>query len=175
MRKAITVISIGLAASVLLAQSGKVRPLDVKPGLWQVTTTSKISGMPPIPPEVLARMTPEQRAKFGAMMNQRASGKPNTITRTDCVTKEQLNKDPFSGQGKQCTQTVLTSTGSEMAVREVCVRNGGKTDMTIRLKALNSENVKGDLQGTNSGGDRSMNMNFHFTGKWVRSACASGH
>ena len=27
----------------------KIQPLNVKPGLWETTTTSKISGAPPIP------------------------------------------------------------------------------------------------------------------------------
>jgi hypothetical protein len=39
--------------------------LDVKLGLWETTNTFQTSGMPQvnIPPDALARMTPEQRAK----------------------------------------------------------------------------------------------------------------
>jgi len=75
-----------LWAPVLLA-SGDVQPLNIKTGLWQLTMTTTVSGRPPIPPEALARMTPEQRAKFEAAMKARASHGPRTRTYKNCVTK----------------------------------------------------------------------------------------
>jgi hypothetical protein len=40
----------------------KLEPLNVKIGLWENTTTISSSGAVGIPPERLAKMSPEQRA-----------------------------------------------------------------------------------------------------------------
>ncbi|MBZ5700654.1 MAG: DUF3617 domain-containing protein [Acidobacteriia bacterium] len=157
---------------VLVAMAGdKVQPLNIKTGLWQVTITSAVSGRPPVPADVLARMSPEQRARYEAAMKKMVSAAPKTTTHNNCVTKEQLNKDPFSDEKKSCTRTVLKSTGSRMEIREVCEGNGVKSDITIQIEALNSENVKGVGHVTAAGGDKSMNINTNFTGKWIGAVC----
>ena len=170
MRKNILLGVIFLWAPVLLA-AGDVRPLNIKTGLWEVTMTSEVSGRPPIPPDVLARMTPEQRAKFEAAMKARASQGSQPKTHTNCITKEKLNKDPFSEERKSCTRTVLASTGSRMDIREVCEDQNGKREMTIRIEAPDSEHVTGSGQVTAAGGNNSMNVSMHFTGKWIGAVC----
>ena len=77
MRKVLSAALVGLLASVVLRAAGKVQPLNVKTGLWQVSTTTTMSGLPEIPPDMQARldqMTPEQRAKMEAMMKSRFGG-----------------------------------------------------------------------------------------------------
>src|SRR6266571_744062 len=170
MRKNILLGVIFLWAPLLLA-SGDVQPLNIKTGLWEVTMTSTVSGRPPIRPEALARMTPEQRAKFEAAMNRMANGTPKEKTYKKCVTKEQLNKDPFSEKGKSCARTVLASTGSKMDVREVCVDQNGKRDVTIRIEAADSEHVTGSGQVNTAGGNNSMKISMHFTAKWIGAVC----
>jgi len=159
-----------LCVPVVLA-TGQVQPLNIKAGLWEVTVISTVSGRPPIPPEVLARMTPEQKAKFEAAMKGMASDTPKTRAYKNCVTKEQLNQDPFSDEGRNCTRTVLKATGSMMEIREVCEREGAKSDMTIQLEAPNSENVKGSGHVTEAGGSNSMNVSTTFTAKWLGAVC----
>ncbi len=170
MRNTIVFSVICMCALAVLANE-KVQPLNVKTGLWQVTMTSAVSGLPPIPPEMLARMTPEQRAKFEAVMKARGSGTPKTRTYTSCVTKEQLDSDPFSDNTKNCTRTVLRSTGSAMEIREVCQEADIKSDLTIQIQALDSENVKGSGHVTDAGGNRAMNIATDFTAKWLGAAC----
>ena len=157
---------------VLVAMAGdKVQPLNIKTGLWQITMTTAVSGLPPMPADVLARMSPEQRAKFEAAMKKRASGPPKTRTYNSCVTKEKLNKDPFSDEKRSCTGTVLKSTGSMIEIREVCEVDGVKSDITMQIEALNSENTKGSGHVTAAGGARSMNVSTNFTGKWIGAVC----
>lgn len=154
-----------------LFAGGDVQPLNIKTGLWEVTMTSEVSGRPPIPPEALARMTPEQRAKFETAMKARSSQGPQTKTYKNCVTKEKLNKDPFSEERKSCTRTVLASTGSRMDVREVCVDQNGEREMTIRIEAADSEHVTGSGQVNASGGNNSMKVSMRFAGKWIGAIC----
>ena len=160
-----------LMAPILLA-GGNIQPLKIKPGLWQETITSTTSGQPPIPPGTLEKLTPEQRAKFEAAMKARASKGPQTRTFKHCVTQEDLNKDPFAEDKKSCTRSVLTSTGSKMDVHEVCTGNGGvKTDLTVHIEALDSENVKAAIHVNAAGGGRTMNGDSNITAKWLGPAC----
>ena len=56
-----------------------------------MTVTHSMSGMPAIPnipPDVLAKMPPEQRARVEAAMK----GGPSTDVRKECITKEKLEK-----------------------------------------------------------------------------------
>ena len=71
-----------------------------------------------------------------------------------------------------CTRTVLKSTGSSMDIREVCVNEGVKSDMTMQIEALNSENVKGSGHVVAGSGERTMNISTNLTGKWLGPSCA---
>ena len=60
------VLSSAMVLLVLVA-GGNVNPLNLKPGLWQTTMTTIISGAPPMSPDAkakLAQLPPEQRARL---------------------------------------------------------------------------------------------------------------
>ncbi len=177
MRRIVLIVLICLVTSVVFAQAHKVQPLNVKTGLWQVTATSSISGLPPIPPDMQARldqMTPEQRA---AIMS-RFGGAPHTTTYKDCVTQKDLNTNAFSGPDQKCKWDVLTSTGSDMEVRggscEAGRNQGMNTDVDVKLHAIDSEDVKGWVHGTATGNGRTVNISNTFTGKWLSATCPAG-
>jgi hypothetical protein len=163
-------------ASLVFAGSGNVQPLNVKTGLWQTTMTITLSGAPPMTPEMqahLAQMSPEQRARIEAMMKQKFGGTPETHTYQSCITKEDLNKYPFTDPKQNCTYNVLTSTGSKMDVSGTCTQSDGtKANFNMRLDAVDSENVKGTGQLVLSGNGRTTNGNYSGTGKWLSSSCA---
>ena len=148
-----------------------IHPLDVKLGLWEITHVSKMSGLPPIPPEMLAKMTPEQRAKFEqAMGTGPNAGKPTV--REHCVTKEDLNKqNAFGNDTKSCTRTVVTSTSSKMELRLECAEKDSQSKGTFRVEAVNPELVKGSVQMVTNSGDKTMNVDSTFTARWIGSDC----
>ena len=158
-----------LWASILLA-AGKYQPLNVKTGRWETKFVTTVSGAPPIPQEMLDKMTPEQRARFEAAMSKMASGTPVTRTSKSCLTKERLGKDPFNDR-KECKETVLTSTGSKMEIHEVCTDEQSTFDSKVRIEASDSENVKGWVQSTVTGSGKTMNVNGTFTSKWIGAVC----
>lgn len=153
------------------AWAADVVPLAVKTGQWESTSTSETSGTPPIPPEVLAQMPPEQRAKMEERM--KAMGAPRTTTTRNCVTKEQIDKAFDMGQQKSCTRTVVSSSASKQEVRIDCTTGQMKSTGTFRVEAVNSETVKGSMQMTMNSGGRPMNMNSTFTAKWLGPTCDS--
>jgi hypothetical protein len=89
--------------------------------------SGRTSGAPPIPPEALARLAPEQRAKFAAAMAaaMAKAGAPHTFK--SCVTEKSLQRGFDTGEGnagRTCTQTIVSSSTSAMDGREECT--GGR-------------------------------------------------
>ena len=147
-------------------------PLNVKTGQWETTVTGQMTGMPPIPAEALNKMTPEQRARIEAAMGARGA-KP--MRSKNCITKESLDKALNMGSDesmKACTRTLTTSTSGKQEIHMECDRNGVKTTGTVVVEALDSENIRGSMKmTTTSDANRTMNMNYTFTSKYVGAAC----
>lgn len=145
MRKIILLAAILLPATILLAQ-GDVQPLDVKPGLWQVTMTTTFNGM----------------------------GTPHTSTHKSCVKKEDLNKYPFTDPEHNCTYRVMSSTGKTMEAHGTCQPGGdaGKVDFDLRLDALDSENVKGTGDMSMNFNGQMVKGKYAATGKWLSGTCS---
>jgi hypothetical protein len=153
-----------------------VTPLNVKPGLWEVSVTmTGLPAMPAIPDSVLAQMPPDQRAKIEAMMK----GQANTMK--TCVTKDKLEKsEAFRNAPKSCTYTIVSSTSSKLEMKTECTQNGVKMTGNFVVEAVDSENVKGSMRmnasgGNPSGGNNAMNMNSTFTEKWLGADCGEVH
>ena len=171
-----TKLVLGMFALVVLCFCSKalraddaITPLDVKTGLWESTTIMNMGGLPPIPQEVLDRMTPEQKAQIDAAMKAQ-QGKP--ITTKHCVTKEELTrKDLFDEGNKNCTRSVSTSTSSKLVMNIECVNQGVTMKGTIRLDVNSSESVTAKTEMVATGNGRTMNMNSVITAKYLGSAC----
>jgi hypothetical protein len=160
------------AGSALWA-ADTITPLDVKLGQWESTLTTESTGLPPIPPELLDRLPPEQRAKMEERLKANASKGPKTTTHKSCLKKEDLNKAlSFGNEEKSCTRTIVTSNRSKQEIHMDCAIGGGKQTGTIRVEAISSENVKGSTEMTMTGAGRTMNMNSTFTAKWLGPTCS---
>lgn len=152
--------------------SDAVQPLNVKLGLWESTSTVERTGAPPIPDEVLARLTPEQRAKIEERAKASAQQGPKTTTRKHCVKKEDLDKAmAFGNDDKTCHRTVLASSSSRLEFRMECGAATMKANGTVRIEAVSSEHVKGSIQMTVGDGPRSMKMNSTIESKWLGPVC----
>jgi|SRR5580658_1582936 hypothetical protein len=157
--------------SLTVFAGDNVTPLNLKEGLWEVTTIHSMSGMPAmanLPPDALAKLPPDQRAKVEAMM----SGRPNTDVRKECVTKEKLAKNAmFSKDRGDCTRTVVSSTGSRLELKIHCQEKDTASDGTLVLEALTTDGVKGTMHlATNSDG-QNIKMDFTFSSKYLGPAC----
>lgn len=196
MKKMIVLCAACLSSMVLLAQSKQkskvtstppqvnnaVRfvPFNMKTGLWQDTMTSTSTGSMSIPPDLAARMTPEQKARYEAAMGQLTNGVPRTITYKKCVKKDDLNKDPFSDPKQKCTWTTLTSTGSSGQATGTCLINDttngmtGKMDININYQIPNPETVQGSGTIAMTFNGRTVNSKGNLSGKWLGATCPAG-
>jgi hypothetical protein len=157
------VVLIGVGATVLGAET-----LDVKLGLWEVTSVSQTGGIPPID---TSRMTPEQKAKVEAAFAARA-GKPQTTTRKSCLTKEELDKAPFLGskENDQTCKRDVVSTSHVLKIKAVC-SGAQKSTTELNFEAVSRESVKGTMVMNMGEGPRTMTVNATLTGKWLGPVC----
>jgi hypothetical protein len=160
-------------SSASLWAADNVVPLNVKEGLWEVTVVHSMTGMPNasmanIPPDALAKMTPDQRARVEAMMG----GKPNTDVRKECVTKEKLAKNAaFSNTRGECTRTVVSSTGRRVEAKIHCEEKQSVSDGNFVMEALGSDNVKGTMHMAVTGNGHNMTMDMTITSKYLGQDC----
>ena len=159
--------------SLTLWAADNVTPLNVKLGLWEMTMTSSMTGMPAmpaIPPEALAKMTPEQRARMEGMMKQGGMGGPTVIK--ECITKEKLEKNSaFNANRGECTHTVVSSTASKLEMKVHCQEKQSSTDATVLVETIGPDNVKGTMHSVTNADGKTMNVNFTFSSKYLGPAC----
>jgi hypothetical protein len=139
----IAAIAATLLASAAWADNGPKPNMDVALGLWEVTTRGDLSGAPPIPDSVLARLTPEQQAKMQEMMGGRSQ--PNKYK--SCMTPDKLakgfQKDPDTAAASRCTTTVASNSSTEYQAEKQC-----KADSGMSYTARIHFNLAGKHQAT---------------------------
>lgn len=171
MRNAILIGAAFLAMPALLAAADKT-PLNVKTGLWHVTMNHSSSGALGIPPDMAAKLTPEQRAQVeAAMKNRSGAGGSKPTTYDKCITKDDLTKDPFSNDKQNCSEKVIKSTSSDLEIQETCTSELGKADVHVNLHAIDSEHVKGTGHVVSTAGGRNMTDDLTFDSKWQSASC----
>jgi uncharacterized protein DUF3617 len=165
-------LALAIFSSLTFWGADKLTPLNIKEGLWEMTVTHSMTGMPAIPPDTLAKMPPEQRARMEAATKQNGAGGPTADVHKECVTKEKLEKQSaFSDYRKGCSRTVLNSTSSKLEIKVHCEEKQSSTDASLLLEAISSDNVKGSMQSVTNTTGRTMNMNFTFSSRYLGPAC----
>ena len=151
----------------------KLQPLNIKPGLWETTRTYTMVGEMPIPADMLAKLSPEQRARFEERMKAHSAANTKTVTDKKCLTKQDLEQADFGGSKGECTQTIISSTSNKATGTLSCDVEGVTVKGSIEIEALDQEHVKGLSHGTATGGGRARNVDTTFTSKWIGPSCGS--
>lgn len=163
------VTGIAAAACLLSGMAGlawAAEPLNIKPGLWEMSTTTQMSGAM-MPPDILARMPPEQRARMEAMLKQRGVGpgaKPN-INKT-CVTREDLLRGSVRAereQDKNCQYRVVTQTATHMETHFHCTGDPAR-DGEMKMEAVSPDEFKGAIQVSTPNGKVNVMLHGHWLG-----------
>lgn len=162
-------------ALMALSQAADSIKLNVKPGLWEVSSLGQASGVPPIPEDTLAKMTPEQRARFQAAMQATMSNASKPRLFKNCITPEKIAQgfDVQPNQSASCQRTVTSISSSEFKVSSVCSGPDGGTTMEMHLQATGSEQVSGTVHVVVSRGGKTMTVDNNIHGKWLSSDCGN--
>ena len=159
-----TLLGISVAfAGALCAQTAN---LDVKLGLWEMTSVQKMAGMPAID---TSNMPPEARARVEAALKARG-GVPTTHTSKNCVTKEKMDKSTLFNpdQAKEsCKRTIVSNTRNTLDVKLECPNEKYATTGTMHFEMTSRESMKGNMKITAG----PMNMDIDITGKWLGDSC----
>lgn len=169
----IMICAIALGCIFTFVAFGQEANFNVKTGLWENTITTQSNGMPPIPDDMLARMTPEQRAKFDAAMKASMARGGHPHTYKYCLTKEKLAQgfNPEDTERHNCKRTVLTNSPKVMEIKEECSEQGGTMLLTVHFEANGSDATTGKTHIVLSKADRTMTSDGTMTGKWLGPDC----
>jgi hypothetical protein len=151
-----------------------IEPLDIKPGLWEITLTVQTSGLPPMPPEVLAKLTPEERARIEAKAKERAAEGPRTTVKRSCLDEKELHQPlmlTFGGDGQGCRQTVTNASRTRQEIRVDCGKGAPHGGGTVRIEAMDPENVKVSSRWSATDGARTMKMSSTAILRWLGAVC----
>jgi hypothetical protein len=151
----------------------ELKPLDIKPGLWETSITTQAKGIPPAPPEIMARLTPEQRSQAEAAAKARGSVGQQTRVIKSCLAADDLNK-PFALNDDAhavCKRTVIGSSSTKEDVHFECTKGQVRSTGDIHVEALSPESTKGSSQYSSGDGAHKMDAKVTFTGRWLGADC----
>jgi hypothetical protein len=136
------VLAFGLLMAAVVVAAG-LAPLSINTGLWQVSMTSSINGMP-----------------------------PHTTSYTSCVKPGDLTKYPFTDPKANCSWNVVSSTSSSMQANGTCAPEKMDTvQFAMQLMAIDAEHVQGTGQMTANTPNGPMSGSYSGTGKWIGAQC----
>jgi hypothetical protein len=156
----------------LLAMSGVslAEPLDVKPGLWETTTT--IEKQRARQPTNLAQLTPEQRAKVEAKLAHQI--KRETHKNTACLSEAKIRSgEAFTGNAHRgaCEHKFVTQTANEVVATVEC-RGANQMMGTVQMHATNPEHMTGTVEMT-YGPSEGLQLltRTEINSRWIQSNC----
>jgi len=148
---------------------------DIKPGLWDFSTTVQMNGLPPIPN--FDQMPAEQRARIEAAMKN--MGGPRTTTVKSCVTKESVQQaiaKASSNRDNNCSQKLINMSSSKVELHMECAPEKGDMKMTgdVNIDRKDAEHIAGTGAMKSTGGNgRTMDVKWSMTGTFVSSDCGN--
>jgi hypothetical protein len=164
------------AAAAVLASAADVPQLNVKLGLWEIATHPQVNGSLPITDDQLAKLPPDQRAKFEAEMQAAVARGAQPRVFKECMTAEKRSRgfDAGSDQSKtNCKVTLVTNTANEFESHRECVTEDGKQSTSVHFQVVSADHVSGTVNALISHGSKIMTVNSTMEGKWLGADCGS--
>lgn len=160
------IFSLSLGA-LLVAQSPGRPLLDVRMGLWEVTSTTSmgISGID------TSKIPPQDQAQIAAVMGG-AMRKPTMVK--SCVTRDKfVTERPVADRpGTKCHQTVQTNTAKVLENAIICTGELPSRS-TARTEAQSQTAFTGTVTSFTVLRGRETSVTIKMTGKWLGADCGS--
>ncbi len=169
MRTVGRLLPFAVSLSVAAVAVADAPALDVKMGLWEVTTSMQIAGQ--MPAFDTSKLTPEQKAQVEKMMQSMMAA--HTRMTQMCMTQEKFEQSTFlmdDDSGAKCKQTLTTNSKSTLDSTVEC--SGARTTTArMHIDARSPTSVEGtiDTVGTDQG--KSITVAMKLTGKWLGADC----
>ncbi len=170
MRKIFMVVTLLFS---LLASAANAAELNMRPGLWQITTTSDLLLLAPhIPPDQMKNIK-DLAKDYGLDMPQIENG---AAISNACITQEMANQKTlpnFYQTELGCTSQNATRNGNNYKVDFVCnsaeLKGNGTAEgaVTSPESFSGQTNFKGEAQGN------PVNERADINGKWINASCGT--
>jgi hypothetical protein len=159
-----------LIVSAALPLTAVAEKLNIRTGTWEITATTQMSGAPAPPPELLEKMTPQQRAEIVAAYKAEAAKGPQTEVTRECITTEDVEQ-PFKSAGAEdCTQEIVRTTRTTQEARLVCT-GAYQGSGVLRVTAPNPEAMTASLDLRAGEGRDQMTIKAQMQGRWLAEDC----
>jgi len=174
------ILSCGFMLSVCVPALAQSPVINVRTGLWEVTSERTSQGMPQmpktmpqLPPEVLAAMPPAQRKQIENAMKTTRSNIGGSSVKKSCVTRETLARGLTLGEksDSSCKRTVRTQSPSKWEMQEICTDARGQHVVHVRYEAPTPATINGTVNITMNEGGRKMSMKNVMHGRWIGPDC----
>jgi len=163
-------------AMLTLARAADFVTPDVKLGLWEVRMIPNVSGSIPIPDEQLAGLSPEQRARLEAAMQNGLASAAKPRLYKECMTKDKLSQGFATEQPSaptSCQKKVISSSAHELHIHTDCTQSEGKATVDVRFEISGGTQMTGKIDAVMTSGTRSMQMHSELQGKWLSASCGT--
>jgi Protein of unknown function (DUF3617) len=154
----------------LSASTTAAEKLNVKLGLWEMTSSTETSGVPPLPKELLDKLTPQQRKEMEADVRAEQAKGPEKDTDRECITQHDLDRPLEPDNAKDCKHTIVSSTRTSQEVHIVCT-GGMPGSGTLKVSAPTSERMTGSMDLKLGEGTQTMTIRAQLQGRWLHSDC----
>jgi Protein of unknown function (DUF3617) len=165
-----------LAATALVEAAEIVKP-NIKPGLWEVSSTPQVSGEMPIPEDQLAKLTPEQRARMETAMKSAMGNGAKPHVYKECMTPEKIARGfdiDRHGDDSSCKRKVVSSSPNELTLHDECNDPQRKTVMDVHFEVKGGTQMNGKINVVmTSANGKTMTVNSTVQGKWLGASCGS--
>lgn len=168
----------GAALPTAATAATAARPLNMKPGLWEVNNRASSSD-PQIQSAMsemqkqLANMSPQQRQSLQQLMDRNGVqvqlGEGGNIHSSVCMTREMIERKTFPVQGGECSQNVTPLSGNRFKVAFSCTRPRARGEGEISMESDTS--YRGRVQITSE--ERSGSVDMDVSGRWVAADCGA--
>ncbi len=153
--------------AVLMAQTPARPLLSIRMGLWEVTSTTKMSGIPGVD---TSKMSPQQQAQIAAAM---AGAMPKPTVLKSCFTPEQfVTAQPPERPGTTCQQSMQTNTAKVLANTMICTGEYPSRSVS-RTEAQSPTAFTGTVTSTTTTRGTEMSVTIDMTGKWLGADCGT--
>ncbi len=131
-----------VALSIPVVVAAQAPLLDIRAGLWEVTSVVSIGG----------------------------TSAPPAVSRSCMTGAESLDRPATQQPGTTCTQTIQTNTRSVLANTMTCTGERPSTAVA-RTEVQSPTAFTGTVTSTTTMGGRTTNVTIDMVGKWLGAAC----
>lgn len=157
-------------AATLSSTAFAAEPINIKPGLWDVTQTMTMSGAP----LYVEGMNAASRAEYAKSWATTAN-KPTTDQDQQCITAKEIKEAHLfqdgSSKGKQCKQTVKKQTSTAWSASSDCKDEKTTNVLEIDYAAPSPERFTGTVKSTLTSPNGKTVIDMKMSGKWVGASC----